>query len=120
MAKAHARPMPREPRRLHLPLVDNVNGGEPIVAEAKKRNTAKVVAAELGIDIEPVALPRRRTAKKRTPNRNGPVETTVLWVAVSPHVKALALEKAGGDKRRCKVIDHDTIVVLNNPGKEPR
>ncbi|MGH7175883.1 MAG: hypothetical protein ACREJC_00755, partial [Tepidisphaeraceae bacterium] len=75
---------------------------------------------ELGIDIEPVALPRRRTAKKRTPNRNGPVERTVKWETVNPLTRQLALDMAGGDKRRCKPIDHDTVVVLNNPGKEPR
>lgn len=78
------------------------------------------VAEELGIDLEPVAMPRRRTAKKRTPNRNGPVETTALWASVNPQTRAEALARAGGDITRCKPISHDTVVVVNNPGKRPR
>lgn len=81
---------------------------------------AQEIAEELGLDIEPVAIPRRRTTKKRTPNRNGPVERTVLWETVNPETRREALLRAGGDITRCKPISHDTVVVVNNPGKRPR
>lgn len=119
---APARKLPRERRQPHLALVDNVNCGEPIVAKAKAVNDAKMVAKELGVDIEePVTLPRRRTARKRTPNRNGPVKTTVLWASVRAETRLHALMLAGGDIRRCKPVNHDEVVVLNNPQeKRPR
>lgn len=75
------------------------------------------VAAELGVDIAPPAT--KRVTRKRTPNRNGPVERTVLWSAVIPRAKAEALLLAGGDVRRCKPIKSNEVVVLNQPGKEP-
>lgn len=81
---------------------------------------AQEIAEELGLDIEPVAIPRRRTARKRTPNRNGPVDTTVLWSTVRPETRLHALMIAGGDIRRCKPVSHNEVVVLNNPGKRPR
>lgn len=107
-------------RRRHLSLVDNIQDGEPIVAAARKKNDALLVAEELGIDLAPelVEVPRRRTRKPRV-NRNGPVEKTVAWASVSREAKLHALMMAGGDILRCKPIDRDTVVVLNNPQRKP-
>lgn len=116
---AHPRVIGRERRRgrRHLTLVENINSGEPIVATArKKQSEALVVAEELGIDLETVEVPRRRTARKRTPNRNGPVSKRQFqWEDVSPAAQAHALAMAGGDQRRCKPINRDTVVILNHP-----
>lgn len=75
-------------------------------------------ATDLGVDITPPV--KKRVARQRTPNRNGPVEHTILWSAVNKATKAHALLLAGGDLRRCKPVARDTVIVLNNPGKEPR
>lgn len=76
------------------------------------------VAKELGVDIAPPAT--KRVARKRNPSRNGPVERIVLWSAVTPETRREALLLAGGDKRRCKPVSRNEVVVLNHPGKEPR
>lgn len=121
MRTAPARVIPRERRRKrHLALVDNIEAGETIVAKAQQKNDALMVAQDLGIDLEPVEVPtRRRTTRKRQPNRNGPVETTVLWASVYPEAKLHALMIAGGDIKRCKPVARDTVVVLNHPQEKP-
>lgn len=87
--------------------------------EARRtRADATQVAADPGVDIATPPTARRPRAK-RQPNRNGPVEKTVLWATVSDRTKAEALERAGGDIKRCKPLSTDTVVVLNNPRKEP-
>lgn len=86
--------------------------------EAKTRKAAvSEVAADLGIELTPP--PARRPRAKRQPNRNGPVEKTVLWKTVTPETKAQALLLAGGDLKRCKPLSANEVVVLNNPRKEP-
>lgn len=106
-------------RRRHLSLVENVQDGEPIVSAARKKNEALLVAEELGIALEPVEVPRRRTRKPRV-NRNGPVESTQFpWDSVSPQARKQALFMAGGDILRCKPINRDTVVVLNHPQRKP-
>lgn len=82
-----------------------------------RRTEATEVATELGVDIAPP--PARRPRAKRQPNRNGPVEKTVLWKTVTPETKAHALLLAGGDLKRCKPVAYNEVVVLNNPRKEP-
>lgn len=110
------------PRKRHLSLVDNINAGEAIVARAQKKNDALQVARDLGIDLEPVEVPTRRRARKPRVNRNGAVESRQYkWEDVSPAAQAMALEVlAGGDRKRLKPINRDTVVVLNHPQREPR
>lgn len=121
MRLAPARVIPKEHRRKrHLTLVDNIEAGESIVAKAQQKNDARMVAQELGVDLEVVEVPtRRRTTRKRQPNRNGPVETIVLWASVDPATKLHALMIAGGDIKRCKPVARDAVVVLNHPQEKP-
>lgn len=77
---------------------------------------AEQVAKELGVDI----TPKKRAARKRTPNRNGPVVKTVAWKSIPATTRLHWLMMANQDIRRIKVIDHTTAVILNNPGKVPR
>jgi hypothetical protein len=80
---------------------------------------AKKVAAELGVELPP-ATPKKRVTRKRTSNRNGPVQKSFKWSAVRPEVRLHALFMADQDIRRCIPIDADTVKVVNNPGKVPR
>lgn len=80
---------------------------------------AEKVAKELGVDITP-PTPRKRTARKRNPSRNGPVTSSIKWEAVIPQARLHALMLAGGDIKRCEPVNRNTVVVRNNPGKVPR
>jgi hypothetical protein len=84
--------------------------------------TAKKVAQDVGVELPPKEVaPRKRAARKRTPNRNGPVEKTILWSAVDPTTKLHALFRADQDIRRCKPVSKFVVVVLNHPQrKAPR
>lgn len=82
--------------------------------------TAKQVAQDVGVELPP-ATPKKRVTRKRTPNRNGPVEKTILWSAVDPTTKLHALFLADQDIRRCKPVSKFVVVVLNKPQrKAPR
>lgn len=82
--------------------------------------TAKKIATDVGVDLPPAA-PKKRVARKRTPNRNGPVTKTVLWSAVDPTTKLHALFLADQDIKRCVPVSRFVVLVLNNPQrKAPR
>lgn len=84
--------------------------------------TAKKVARDVGVDLPPKEVaPKKRVARKRTPNRNGPVTKTVLWSAVDPTTKLHALFLADQDIKRCVPLGRFEVLVLNNPQrKAPR
>jgi hypothetical protein len=87
-----------------------------IVAAAKKQNDALFIEPdEKSLAAIPVNRARKRAVRTRAP-RSGPVVVAVHELEkCHPAAKELAMQLAGNDRSRIKVISDTEVVVVNHP-----
>lgn len=111
---AAARVLPKEKRRAHLSLVDNVEVGEPIVAEAQKQQETRLQRIDAGQTLFEQEPARKRAPRK--PKRIAPVRRTFTYKGrcnpVALGVAELIQARHGGYIQK---VNATTVIVTNHP-----
>lgn len=118
MKGAPARVLPKEQRRPHLSLVDNVGVGDPIVAEAQKQQETRLERIDAGLTLREFEPARKRAPRK--PKTIAPVRRTFTYKG---HCDPVALRAARAIAARhggyVQKVNATTAIVTNHP-PEPR
>jgi hypothetical protein len=106
--------LPKDKPVRHLALVDNVDAGKPIVAEAQKQQETRLEQIAAGEPVAPAPAPRRRRERI---DRNGPVKTTYRPYhgrvnPVAMNAARLIQARHGGYLQK---VNATTVIVRNHP-----